>query len=188
MKAEGDECIAVPQKTRCYANFSSDLATVFVALDAVFVLVGHRGEREVPAKDFYSPDGISSKVLKEDEILSAIKIPPDSLSSRAKYLKLRARRAMDFPEAGVAVAVKRTSKDFLNINVGVGALGSMPLFVSMRDVEIGSESADELAGKIWKELSPSVHAVKNATFSPNYRKEMTRVFLKKLLKELLFCK
>ena len=110
MKAEGEECIAVPQSKKCYAPISGDLAPVFLVLGAEFVTITTSGARVIPARSFYRNCGIDSNVLEPAEILVRVLLPDDAHELEARYLKLRPRSAMDFPEAGVAVAVKRNGR------------------------------------------------------------------------------
>ncbi len=186
MKAEGEQCLAVPQPERCYAPFSGDLAPVLLALGAGFVLSGPSGERVVPAASFYLRDGIRANVLGDFELLARVTLPPDVRDYKASYLKLRPRSSIDFPEAGVAVAVKRSGKGkVVHLRVAIGALGPAPSVIALDTGEIASNSWQQLSEKVWKELSPSVLAVRNTSFTPTYRREMARLFVDRLLKELL---
>ncbi|MBZ0188221.1 MAG: FAD binding domain-containing protein [Candidatus Obscuribacterales bacterium] len=185
MKADGEACIAVPQNERCFAPFSGDMAPVLMALNADFVLAGPAGERAVSSCSFFLEDGIQSNVLKPAEILVRISLPADAKELDARYWKLRPRSAVDFPEAGVAVAVKRQAGSLQELRVALGALGPAPKVVHRNGPNVAGQSTQQLADSIWGELSPLVLAVRNTSFAPGYRREMTRLFLGRLLEELL---
>ncbi|MBI4533477.1 MAG: FAD binding domain-containing protein [Candidatus Melainabacteria bacterium] len=185
MKAEGQECITVPQSKRCYAPISGDLAPVLLVLDARFVIAGPSGARVVAARDFYRTDGIYSNVLGPAEILVQVLLPDDVHEVTARYLKLRSRSAMDFPEAGVAVAVKRNEGIPVELRVALGALGPAPTLAVRQTGELSQCSTDELAERLWKEMSTDVFAVRNTSLQPGYRREMAQLFIRRLLKELL---
>ena len=185
MKAEGEECIVVSQNEKCYAPFSGDLAPVFFVLGASFRIVGTNGGRVVPAVRFFSPDGIEANILQPGELLTDVILPRDAGELDAKYLKLRPRSAMDFPDAGVAAAVARDNKGISEVRVAFGALAPNPLYSVKAGEELGNLDAEELAKEIWKEVVPEVFAVRNSYFPPSYRKEMSKHYLRLILEELL---
>ncbi|MFQ5737488.1 MAG: FAD binding domain-containing protein [Acidobacteriota bacterium] len=185
MKAEGEECIVVPQKEKCYAPSSGDLAPVFLVLGASFRIAGTGGEQVLPATRFFRPNGMEANVLQAGELLTEVILPRDAGMLEAKYLKLRLRSAMDFPEAGVAAAVKRDAKGVSELRVALGALAPNPLYCVKGRDELGDLDARELAQRIWEEVVPDVLAVRNSFFRPSYRKEMTRLYLRRILEELL---
>lgn len=185
MKAEGEDCIVVSQNEKCYAPFSGDLAPVFLVLGANFRVMGTNGERVVPAVQFFSPDGIDANVLQPGELLTDVILPRDVGEWHTKYLKLRPRSAMDFPDAGVAVAVKRDDTSVTGLRVAFGALAPNPLYFVKTLEGLGIHAAERLAKEAWNEVVPEVFAVRNSYFSPSYRKEMSRHYLRLILEELL---
>lgn len=209
MKAGGTECLAVVQEKSCYAISSGDLVPVMLALGVSFRLAAQDGERTVPASDFYLPDGIQANILKPSELLIEVILPRDASDLSAAYLKLGSRSAIDFSEAGVAVAVKwRTDgaycstkysaahgalsanlntfcRGVASLRVAIGALGPCPLVLTLNHTELQGATAENLTEQIWKKLSPEMHAVRNGSFRPGYRKAMARKYLGELLERLL---
>lgn len=183
MKAEGDLCIAVPQKSKCYAPFSGDLAPVLLALGAKVRVFGKEGEREIGLDRLYSGNGLTTSTIAPGEILTKVTLPGDALEVRAAYQKLRPRSAMDFPDAGVAVAV---TKDRRRVRAALGALSSAPsVFIAESPSPVVKEDWKSLSDYIWSGLAPSIAAVRNTTYSPSYRREMARLFLDNLIVEAL---
>jgi len=190
MKAGGSGCLSVVQEESCYAISSGDLVPVMLALGASFRLDGPDGKRLVPAADFYLPDGIQANVLEPSEVLTKVILPDDACELSAGYMKLGGRSAIDFPEAGVAVAVKRrpngTSYGEVDYcRVAFGSLGPSPLVLTITRGDLDGLSADDLSEQIWKTLSPEMHAVRNGKFRPGYRKTQAKEYLKTLLARLL---
>lgn len=185
MKAEGNACIAVAQKERCYAPFSGDLAAAFLVLNAEFELAGPEGERRVPACEFYVNDGIHANVLNCAELLVRVRLSEDAFDFNCDYRKLRPRSSIDFPEAGVAVAVKKMNERASELRVALTALGPAPSLAVLRGDQLEKAKSKELADTLWKQLSPSVLAVRNTSFSPTYRREMARLFIEQMLESLL---
>ncbi len=106
MKAESDECLVIPQKERCWAAYSGDLAPVLLVLGASVELAEGASRRVVPLAGFYRGDGIGKNVLARGEILVAVRIPEEAAGLRAGYRKLRLRDTLDYPEMGVAAALR----------------------------------------------------------------------------------
>jgi 4-hydroxybenzoyl-CoA reductase subunit beta len=187
MKAGASACLAVAQEDSCYAICSGDLVPVMLALGASFQVAGPGGTRLIPAERFYLPDGIQANALTETEFLTEVSLPQDTLDVSCAYLKLGGRSAIDFPEAGVAVAVKRERGagrvDWCRI--AIGALGPGPAVITLLGNELRGIAPDEICGRAWKSLSKGVMAVRNGTFRPGYRKQMAKEYLGTLLTKLL---
>jgi CO/xanthine dehydrogenase FAD-binding subunit len=86
---------------RCQAVTPSDLATSFIAVDAVAVIKGPRGERRIPLSELYVGPG--ETVVTARELLMAIEIPGTASSRRATFDKLTLWEG-DFAVAAVALS------------------------------------------------------------------------------------
>jgi xanthine dehydrogenase YagS FAD-binding subunit len=92
----------------CYITHPSDTAPALVAYEATLRIVGPKGTRLLPIEKFYvlpSQDVKKETVLKPDEILTEILLPPLAKGLRSSYRKVRARQSWDFALAGVALAL-----------------------------------------------------------------------------------
>jgi len=93
----------------CYITHPSDTAPALVAYQATLRIVGPKGTRLLPIEKFYvlpSQDVRKETVLKPNEILTEILLPPESKALLSSYRKVRARQSWDFALAGVALALK----------------------------------------------------------------------------------
>jgi xanthine dehydrogenase YagS FAD-binding subunit len=80
-----------------------------VAYEAIIQVSGPRGIRRIPAGSFHvlpSEDVRKETVLKPNEIVTEIILPPPAKGLRSSYRKVRARRSWDFALAGVALALR----------------------------------------------------------------------------------
>jgi 4-hydroxybenzoyl-CoA reductase subunit beta len=111
LKAEGDRCHVVPQKERCYATFSGDLAPALMVHDAEVEIAGPEGRRRAQIGELYDSggDGIRRHRLAAGELIVAIHLPASEPAGWSSYRKLRVRPAFDFPELGIAVATRAGS-------------------------------------------------------------------------------
>ena len=85
-----------------HADPSAELVSVSVALDGNFHLRSQKGERWVPADEFFV--GLFTTVLEPDELLVEVALPPMPARSGWSLMEV-ARRPHDFALVGVAVVV-----------------------------------------------------------------------------------
>ena len=93
----------------CYIVHPSDTAPVLVAYEAMVQVVGPKGTRRIPLEKFHvlpSDDVQKETVLKSNEILTDIFLPPPMEGVRSSYRKVRTRRSWDFVLAGVALHLR----------------------------------------------------------------------------------
>jgi xanthine dehydrogenase YagS FAD-binding subunit len=85
------------------------MAPALVAYQAALRIAGPSGTRLLPIEKFFvlpSQDVRKETVLKPNEILTEILLPPQSKGLLSSYRKVRARQSWDFALAGVALALK----------------------------------------------------------------------------------
>jgi len=93
----------------CYITHPSDVAIALVANEATLRIAGPKGMKLLPIEKFYvlPSQGVEKEtVLKSNEILTEILLPPQPKDLRCSYRKVRARQSWDFALAGVALALK----------------------------------------------------------------------------------
>ena len=99
---------AIFDADRCVAVNPSDTAPALVALDAAMVIRGPKGERIVPAEQYWIGPGIDitrMNVLAPNEILTAIRIPSTMAGAQFYFETLRDRPRWDFALVNVASAI-----------------------------------------------------------------------------------
>jgi len=184
MKKDGAICWVAPSSPRCWAVQSSDLAPVMVALDAQLLLVGPGGERLVPAGRFYHNDGINYLTKQPDEILAEIRLP--ALNGwDATYHKLRRRGSFDFPVLGVAAWIQRDGTTVRDARVVLGGVASHPQEIAeaaaaLRGTRLEDDAIQAAADAAFRPSKP----MDNTDFALAWRKEMTRIYVRRALEEL----
>jgi len=119
LRKGGDRCYAYEGENHfhcilgsggiCYIVHPSDTAPALVAYEAIAQVVGPKGTRRVPIGKFYvlPSQGVQKEtVLKPNEIVTEILLPPPVQGLRGSYRKVRTRRSWDFALAGVALALQ----------------------------------------------------------------------------------
>ena len=90
-------------------------------------------------RDFYTNVGDARMKLARNEMVTRVFLPERTAGYRGVYRKLRLRGSIDYPLAGVAVALKRSNGHVEDARVAITAVNPAPLLI--RGVE------KELAGK-----------------------------------------
>ena len=180
IKKDGDLCHVAPGGTKCWAAFSGDTPPALLCLGAEIEVASASGLRRISLSGFYTGEGDHYRKLESNEIVTRVLLPASSAGYRGVYRKLRVRGSIDYPLAGVAVALKRSNGHVADARVGITAVNPAPLLVKGATELLTGKAVDEsladavgdLAAKISKPLTTSA-------LTPEYRREMIRVFTKR---------
>jgi 4-hydroxybenzoyl-CoA reductase subunit beta len=187
LKADGDQCHVVPQKERCYATFSGDLAPALMTLDAEVELAGPSGRRRVPLAAMYDAegDGIRRTTLRAGEIVVAVHLPARARGLRGRYKKLRVRPSYDFPELGVAVAGRWEPGGRVDqMRLVVGGAESYPRRLDdLTDALAGATLTDQRVRELSEAVAQRVRPVHNTFLLPDYRRRMVAVYVRRAIVE-----
>ncbi len=94
--------------SRCVAVSPSDTAPALVALDASMVIQGPKGERVVPAEQYFIGPDVDIRrmtVLEHGDVLKALRIPAEWSGAKFYFEKVADRNVWDFPLVNVAAAL-----------------------------------------------------------------------------------
>jgi 4-hydroxybenzoyl-CoA reductase subunit beta len=184
LKAESDVCRVIPQGEVCYAAYSGDLAPVLMTLGASIELASPTGRRSVELSEFYRGDGIARNVKLPDEIVVSVRIPAEAETLSCGYRKLRHRDALDYPEMGVAAAVRLDDGGRIEVlRCADTAVDTIPRLVDYSAEHAGRHPADVLA-VVAEDMERRAQPHKNTAMPVGYRKKMVGVYLRRLLEEL----
>ncbi|MDP2619634.1 MAG: 4-hydroxybenzoyl-CoA reductase subunit beta [Hyphomicrobiales bacterium] len=156
LKYQGTVCHVAPKSTYCHAAFSGDLAPVLLVFGAKVGIAGAEGTRQVPLPELYGTDGQNYLALQRGEFVTAVHLP--AKVRPASYEKMRVRGAIDFPLAGVAVALTRKGTAVESLAVAVTGTNSRPFLVAGTEELVGGpldEAAlEKLGDLVQKQVSP----------------------------------
>jgi 4-hydroxybenzoyl-CoA reductase subunit beta len=186
IKMGGEVCNAIGGGKKCFAVFSSDLAPVFVALEARVKLLSQRGERTLPLYDYYSGNGAKPIFKEPDEMLVSVEIPPPPEGVYTTYLKYRIRKSIDFPLASLAavLSVDKEEKVCRKAKIVIGGVGSRPQEVKEISRLLAGKKVDEAMIADSADLGfKAARPVANQASSPEYRRLMIKFLVKKALKQ-----
>jgi 4-hydroxybenzoyl-CoA reductase subunit beta len=180
IKKDGDLCHVAPGGKKCWAAFSADTPAALLCLNAEVNIASPQGYRRVPIAQLYNNDGVDRIKLAKTDMITSIYLPEASAGWSGAYKKLRLRGSIDYPLAGVAVAVKYRGKVVEDARVAITGVNPAPhLIPDAPHALIGRELNDhaamvvgELAARVAKPLTTSL-------LTPEYRREMIKVYAKR---------
>lgn len=134
---------------RCIAVSPSDTATALVALDASFVVASAKGERVVPAEQFFIGPAIDIRRmtrLEPGDILTAIRLPKTFAGARFYFEKVADRNTWDFALVNIAAALLVAGDVIQDIRVVCGAVECVPRrLTGVEELARGSAKNEETA-------------------------------------------
>lgn len=171
----------------CNGAPSADTAPSLIALGSKVVLVSKTGERIIPLEEFFEGPGKTN--LKEFEILKEIQVPKRPPHSGGVYLKCSRRKAVDLAIVGVAglITINKENNYCTDARIVLGAVAPIPLRIRKAEEVLTKRIIDdgslEEAAQIAMDESRPISDVRS---SMEYRKEMVKVFTRRVLKESIF--
>ncbi|HYK42599.1 MAG TPA: FAD binding domain-containing protein, partial [Thermoanaerobaculia bacterium] len=184
MKKDGEICWVAPGSPRCLAVQSADSVPVLIALGARVRLVSTSGEREMPLEELYVNDGIHYLAKSPDELLTEVFVP--ATKGRSVNRKLRRRGSFDFPVLSVGVHVDLEGGRVRQARLVLGGVASAPVRLTASEKVLTGRPLDE--GSILEAAEAAAgpsRPMDNTDFSFLWRKEMTRKYVERALREVL---
>ena len=182
IKKDGDLCHVAPGGTKCWAAFSGDTPPALLCIKAEIEIAGPSGRRRLPLQDFYTGIGDNYRRLQSYEIVTRVFLPESSADYRGVYRKLRVRGSIDYPLAGVAVAMKRSNGHISDARIALTAVNPAPVLVKGATEAMNGNAIDEaLAEKVGDLAARTAKPLTTSALTPEYRREMIRVFTKRAI-------
>lgn len=170
-KSGGDICIATGGKNRCFSKFVSDTVPVLICLGAIISVKNKEKEYQINVENIYTGDGITPRIIKNNEIIEKILIPLN-LKTKVAFRKLRLRQSLDFTSLSAAAAFNNKNE----IIISLSGIDPQPIVTKGEK----NDNINELIGLAVKKS----RIVDNDIFPRDYRKEMIAVYLNQCFKEL----
>jgi 4-hydroxybenzoyl-CoA reductase subunit beta len=183
IKKDGDLCHVAPGGSKCWAVFSGDTPPALLCLDAELEIIGPSGTRRALLRDFYTNVGDARMKLAKNEIVTRIFLPERTAGYGGVYRKLRLRGSIDYPLAGVAVALKRSNGHVEDARVAITAVNPAPLLVRGAKELLGKAVTAENAAAVGDLAARAAKPLTTSSLTPEYRREMIRVFAKRAVLE-----
>jgi 4-hydroxybenzoyl-CoA reductase subunit beta len=182
LKHRGDTCHVAPQGQRCHAAYTADLAPALMVLGAEVEIINSSGRRRIPLHELYNEDGSAHLRLSNDDLLVAVHLPPAPPASA--YAKIRVRGSIDYPLAGVAVALVGAGGVISSLRIGITGTNSRPFVVADTDQLIGHPVDEQALHKIDRLVQKQVQPMRTTVTSAHYRRLAAAALACRLTKQL----
>jgi aerobic carbon-monoxide dehydrogenase medium subunit len=172
----------------CYGESASDPSPALIALGAEIILHGAAGRRRLAVEDLFT--GFYETALAPGEVLEAIVVPGQTARRRWRYLKWTPRAREDKPLVGLAVVIDVESQGRARVcrevRLGLGGVHPFPLRLRAAErVLAGAEASRDVVREAADAAAAEVQPFEDLQASADYRREMTRVWVRRIVSELL---
>jgi aerobic carbon-monoxide dehydrogenase medium subunit len=163
-----------------HADPAAEMPGIAVTCEAQIAVMGGAGARIIAAGDFFQ--GPLMTVLKPDEIITEIRLPPWPKGRRFGFQEF-ARRRGDFAMAAAAVFYDDDNGKARNAHVGVIGVGDRPLrLTSVEAVVNGKKVDDDVVANAEAAASAAVDPRDDIHASGAYRKALVGVMVERALR------
>jgi 4-hydroxybenzoyl-CoA reductase subunit beta len=185
LKKDGTVCHVVAGGQKCVAAASNDSAPALIALEGDIHLLGAKGQRSFPARDFYTADGIRNTVLEPGEIVVRVSVPVVT-GRRSAFEKLRRRGAIDFPLLSIAARADHAPDGTLSsADVVVSALGARPRRLRAATKVAPGARPDGLAKSLADAAFAECKPLTNLDEDAEWRRDMVRVLVERAVERIV---
>jgi 4-hydroxybenzoyl-CoA reductase subunit beta len=197
LKTTGELCHVAPKSRGvCFATFSGDLAPALLVFDAQIDIAGPGGLRTMPLAELYigyarqdepvtetRGDGKYFLALRPGEIITAVRAR-NTPSLRSAYDKIRIRRSIEYPVAGVAVALRRDGDALADLRVAFTGTNPRPVRLAGTPALCGGPLDERVVAGLEALVRDQIMAMKT-TFTPgHYRRRVAGVLARRLMQRL----
>ena len=197
LKTTGEICHVAPKSRGvCFATYSGDLAPALLTLGAEVDLTGPQGRRTVPLVSLYigharqdqpvtetMGDGKFFLALRPGEFVTAVRAK-NTPGLRSGYDKLRIRRSIEYPVAGVAVALRRDGDTLADLRVAFTGTNPRPVLLEGTTALCGGPLDERVFKGLDALVRDQIMAMKT-TFTPgHYRRRIASVLGRRLVMRL----
>ncbi len=166
-----------------HADYRLDPPPVLLVHGAEVVLAGGGGSRVVALKDFYR--GMYETALEPGEILVEVHVPHVAPAARTVYSRFSSLSANDWPCIGVAALLSLDGGGEVGeLRLGLSGVAEAPLLAAGLGRFQGESCSEELWDAVCDAVDEKLSPVSDLRGSADYKRAMTRVWVKRTLREL----
>ena len=134
-------------------------------------------------RDETSGDGKNYLALRPGELVTAVRAR-NTPGLRSAYDKIRIRRSIEYPVAGVAVALRRDGDKLVDLRVAFTGTNPRPVLLEGTDALCGGQLDERVFDDLDELVRDQIMAMKT-TFTPgHYRRRVAGVLARRLVQRL----
>jgi aerobic carbon-monoxide dehydrogenase medium subunit len=163
-----------------HADPANDHPAVMLAYDAQIVAVGKNGSRTIPIDKFFVD--LFKSALKEDEILSEIRIPRPAAHSGGAYVKFE-RKVGDYAISAAAVQLTLNDDQCVAARIGLTNVNPVPMRAKQAEQAlIGKKLTDEVIEAAGHAAAGECAPSPDLRGSVDYKRDITRILTKRAIR------
>jgi aerobic carbon-monoxide dehydrogenase medium subunit len=162
------------------ADPAAELPACATCLDARIVAVSMRGERVIPASDFFQ--GLYTTALEQDELIHRVEFPLLDTNWHVEFDEV-ARRRGDFAIAGLALAVKLDNRRIAECRIVFAGVEAFPRRIAPVEAALTGSLLTDLSARAeaFEILAQTLDPLEEGEYPAAYRRHLARVLLNRLL-------
>jgi xanthine dehydrogenase small subunit len=163
------------------ASPAGDTLPILLATDAEIVVGGPRGERTIPAADFWV--AYRRTALEADELVLRIRIPLVA-GREVRFRKIGTRRAQAISKVVMALAWRERGGTWSDVRLALGSVADRPIRAGTTEAVLEgasptSETADQAADALAAEIQP----IDDVRSTADYRRAVAARVLRRLIRD-----
>ena len=167
------------------ASPAGDTLPVLLALDAVIVVGGPRGERTIPAAEFWV--AYRRTALAPDELILRVRIPVAG-GREARFRKIGTRRAQAISKVVLALAWRESggarAAIWSDVRLALGSVADRPIRASATEAVLeGAMPTPETADAAAESLAAEIHPIDDVRSTADYRRVVAARALHRMIRD-----
>jgi len=164
------------------ASPAGDTLPILLAADAVFLIGGQRGERRIPAAEFFLD--YRKTALAPDELILQVRIP---LRARRplRFRKVGTRQAQAISKVVIALAWHDLGSDgWRDVRVALGSVAATPIRARATEAILeGARPTPDVADRAAETLAGELEPIDDVRSTAEYRRTVSARILHRLLRD-----
>jgi carbon-monoxide dehydrogenase medium subunit len=166
----------------CNAAPSADTAPALLAYEALAVIAGPDGERELPLAEFWR--GPNATALRPGELLRELRLPPPPPNTGGVYVRQTPRKQMDIAVVGVAVLLTLQGDRIQRARLALGAVAPTPVRAHAAEAALeGQPASESVFAKAAQAAAAEARPISDQRGSAEFRRHLVRVTTERCLQE-----
>jgi len=163
-----------------YADPAAELPACAVALEATIIAASARGERRIPAAEFFT--GLLETALAPGEIIAAVEVPQATPATRSAIVEV-ARRSGDYAMAGLALCLKMEGPRVAAARLVFFGVGAGPVLAAGAGAALAGRVLDGAAvAAAQAALAQDLDPPADMHGPPEMKRHLARVLVQRALK------
>jgi CO/xanthine dehydrogenase FAD-binding subunit len=166
------------------ASPAGDTLPVLLALDAEIVVGGPRGERTVPASDFWV--AYRRTPLAPDELILRVRIPVRG-GREARFRKIGTRRAQAISKVVIAVSWRERpgAPEWRDVRVALGSVADRPIRAGAAEAALeGAAPTPGAADQAAEAVAAEIHPIDDVRSTADYRRVVAARALHRIVRDV----